>query len=322
MTRRLGFVIVCGSFTLLSAACATKSFVQKQLSETETRVTHLLNATETLLANRSEAQETKLRETVDRAVSSRETVDRVAVLASDAKTQADSAAVAAGDAKTRADSAAVAAEDAKTRADSAALAARDAEARLSQRLADRNKYRLWETRVIYIDSDRAEIRSVDIKALEDLAKALGADANAILELQGFADPRGSDRYNDELARERVEAVVRYLVKHHGIEPRQLRAVTMGKAALGTGDKPSKEALAEARRVDIRLLAPWSSWEDTQAQIDQSDEAVAASPPTSVEADRPATQKIAPRDALKEDAPGTTWLEIMKTISPQDLGAKD
>jgi outer membrane protein OmpA-like peptidoglycan-associated protein len=308
MTRRLGFVIVCGSFTLLSAACATKSFVQKQLSETETRVTHLLNATETLLTNRSEAQETRLHETVDRAASSRETLDGVAVLASDAKTRADLAAVAAG--------------EARTRADSAAVAARDTEARLSQRLADRNKYRLWETRVIHFDSDRAEIRSVDVKALEDLAKALSADANAILELQGFADPRGSDRYNNALARERVETVVRYLVTHHGIEPRQLRAVTMGKAALDTGDKPSTEALAQARRVDIRLLAPWSSWEDTQAQTDQSDEAGAASPPTSIEADRPATQKLAPRDALKEDAPGTTWLEIMKTISPQDLGAED
>jgi outer membrane protein OmpA-like peptidoglycan-associated protein len=308
MTRRLGFVIVCGSFTLLSAACATKSFVQEQLSETETRVTHLLNATETLLTNRDQAQETKLRETVDRAASSREKIDEVAGLASDAKTRADSAAVAAG--------------DARTRADSAVVAARDTEARLAQRLADRNKYRLWETRVIYFDSDRTEIRSVDIKALEDLAKALRADANAILELQGFADPRGSDRYNNELARERVEAVVRYLVRHHGIEPRQLQAVTMGKAELGTGDKPSTEALAEARRVDIRLLAPWSSWEDTQAQIDQSDEAGAASPPTSIEADRSAMQKIAPHDGLKEDGPGTTWLEIMKTISPQDLGATD
>ena len=308
MTRRLGFMIVCGSFTLLSAACATKSFVDKQLSETETRVTQLLNATETLLTNRTEAQEAKLRETVDRAASSRETIGQVAGLASDAKTRADSAAVAAG--------------DARTRADSAAVALRDTEARLAQRLADRNKYRLWETRVIYFDSDRADIRSADVKTLDDLAKALGADVNAILELQGFADPRGSDRYNNELARERVDAVVRHLVGHHGIEPRQLRAVTMGKAAAGTGDKPSTEALAEARRVDIRLLAPWSSWEDTQAQIDQSDEAGAASPPTSIEADRPATQKIAPSDALKENAPGTTWLEIMKTISPLDLGAKD
>ncbi len=285
MTRHLGFVILCGSFTVLGSACATKSFVEEQLSATETRVTQLVNATETLLAHRAETQEAALRETADRAGR----IDEVGALASDAKTQANLAAVAA----------------------------HDAEARLSQRLADRNKYKLLGTTLIYFDSGQAEIRREDINELEDLAKALKADANTVLELQGFADPRGSDRYNYELARERVEAVIRYLVQHHDIALRQLRAVAMGKVALGAGEKPSPEAFAKARRVDIRLLT--SSREGTQAQIDQLDEAGAASPPTGIEADRPPTPKIAPRDALKKDEP---WREIMKTISPQDLGAKD
>jgi peptidoglycan-associated lipoprotein len=308
MTRRLDFVILCGGVTLLSAACASKSFVQQQLSATETRVTHLLNATETLITNRVEVQETKLRETVDRAASSREAIDKVGVLASDAKTQADLAAVAAN--------------DAKTQADLAGVATRDAKARISQRLADRNRYRLWQTRAIYFDSERAEIRSADIKELESLANALKADANAMLELQGFADPRGSDRHNNELARERVEAVIRYLVKQHGIELRQLRAVAMGKVELGVGEKPTPATFAEARRVDIRLLAPWSSWEDIEAQDDRSDEVGAASPATTVEPDQPGTRTIAPDDALTAGPPGTAWREIMKTISPRDLGAKD
>jgi outer membrane protein OmpA-like peptidoglycan-associated protein len=289
MSRQLGFVILCGSFTMLGAACATKSFVQEQLSATETRVTHLMNATETILSNRADVQEKTLRETADRAGASRQAIDEVGALASDAK----------------------------TRANLAAVAAHDAEARLSQRLADRNKYRLLGTRFIYFDSGQAEIRREDINELEDLAKALKADANAVLELQGFADPRGSDRYNNELARERVEAVIRYLVQRHDIELRQLRAVAMGKVVLSAGEKPSTEAFARARRVDIRLLT--SSWEDTQAQIDQSHEAGAASPPTDIEAGRTATSKIAPRDGLEKDEP---WRQIMKTISPQDLGAKD
>ena len=289
MTRQLGFAILYGSFTMLGSACATKSFVQEELSATETRVTNLVNATETILTHRADVQQTTLLETADRAGASRQAIDEVGALASDAK----------------------------TRADLAAVAAHDAEARLSQRLADRNKYRLLGTRFIYFDSSQAEIRREGINELEDLAKALKADANAILELQGFADPRGSDRYNNELARERVEAVIRYLVQRHDIQLRQLRAVAMGKVALGAGETPSTEALAEARRVDIRLLT--SSWEDTRAQIDQSDEAGAASPPTSIEAGRPATSKISPRDGLEKDEP---WRQIMKTISPQDLGAKD
>jgi outer membrane protein OmpA-like peptidoglycan-associated protein len=260
MTRHLGFVILCGSLTMLGSACATKSFVEEQLSATETRLTQLLNATETLLAHRADAQQTKLLETADLAGAGRQAIDEVGTLASDAK----------------------------TRANLAAVAAHDAEARLSQRLADRNKYRLLGTRFIYFGFGQAEIRREDINELEDLAKALKADANAVLELQGFADPRGSDRYNNELARERVEAVIRYLVQRHDIELRQLRAVAMGKVALSAGERPSTEAFAKARRVDIRLLT--SSWADTQAQIDQTDEAGAASPPTDIEAGRPAAPK--------------------------------
>src|SRR5438093_8351822 len=63
--------------------------------------------------------------------------------------------------------------------------------------------------------------------------------------------------------------MRYRVQRHGIELRQLGAIPMGKVAMGAGEKPSPEALARARRVDIRLLAPWSSWEDAQSQIDRT-----------------------------------------------------
>src|SRR4029453_7465449 len=106
--------------------------------------------------------------------------------------------------------------------------AHDANARLSQRLAGRNSYRLVETRSLYFERDQAEIRSQDITELEEVATVLKADVNAVLELQGFADPRGSDRYNYQLARERVEAVIRYLVQHHGIALRQIRPVARGK----------------------------------------------------------------------------------------------
>ena len=319
MKPRVDFVIFCGGVTLLGAACATRSFVQEQLSETETRVTHLVNATETLLTNRVEAQEAKLRATVDRFASSREKIDTVGVLATEAKTEANLAAVGASDAKTQANLAAAGANDAKTRAELAGVAVRDTEVRLSQRLADRNRYRLWETRAIHFDSDRAEIRTADIKELDDLANALKADTNAILELQGFADPRGSDRHNNELARERVEAVIRHLVRQQGIELRQLRAVAMGKAAPGAGEKPTPATLAEARRVEIRLFAPWSSWEDVQAQNERPDEGGAASPATTVELELPGARTIAPRGALPAGAPGPAWLEILKTISPQEPG---
>jgi outer membrane protein OmpA-like peptidoglycan-associated protein len=225
------------------------------------------------------------------------------------------------------------ASSAETRADlatgTARDAARDVEARLSQRLASRNRHRLLDTKFVYFDSGKTEIRSQDVNELEYVAKTLTADPNAILELQGFADSRGSDRYNRELANERVEAVMRYLVQRHGIELRQLRAISMGKVALGAGEKASPEALARARRVDIRLLAPWSSWEDAQSQINstapEATVTVVPAPrgPATISALPVQAEPMQPPQAAPIDAPARGRLpEFLKTITPKDLGGAE
>jgi outer membrane protein OmpA-like peptidoglycan-associated protein len=303
MNRQLAFLVLCSSFTLLNS-CATKSFVQTQVSATEARLTE-----------RADTQERQLRETSASVGTSRQAIGEVGALASDARTRAVSAI--------------------------------DAEARLSERLASRNKFRLLETRSVYFDSGKTEVRERDTNDLEDMAKALEADANAVLELQGFADPRGNDKLNNELARARVEAVTRYLVQRHGIELRQVRGVAMGKVGLGAGEKPSPDAFAKARRVDIRLLAPWSTWEDAQPKPDPTspaqtstvhppDESAAAAPNrrelgpgASVKAryDEPATAQISPpsgndRAALQNGVIRNGLLEILKTISPRELGGQD
>jgi len=241
MMRSRPMLIV--GLSIFTAACATKSFVRDQVRATDVKLT-----------GEVESQDSRLRETADRAAASRQAID-----ATDQRLQGLDARVGQLDTAT---------SDAQTLADLAAKDARDAEARLSQRIADRNKYRLVETRVIYFDSGRADILAAGVSDLEEVTKALQPDSNALVELQGFADPRGSDRYNDELARDRVEAVIRHLVQRHGIELRQIRSIAMGKVTLASGEKPSNEVLANSRRVEIRLRAPWSSWEDTQAGIDE------------------------------------------------------
>ena len=301
MTRRLTSLFLCGGVAVLGSACATKSFVQKQVSETESKFTQQMTATET-----------KLRETADRTGESRQAID-----VADQRLNGLDLRVSEVGAR---------ASSAETRADQATGAARDVEARLSQRLASRNRYRLLDTKSVYFDSARIEIRSQDVNELDDVAKALTADPNAVLELQGFADSRGTDRYNRELARERVEAVTRYLVQRHGIELRQLRAVSMGTEALGAGEKASPEALARARRVDIRLFAPWSSWEDAQSQNAPTapEQTVTVTPaprgPSTISALPAQTEPMEPPQAAPIDAPAQgRLLEFLKTITPKDLG---
>jgi outer membrane protein OmpA-like peptidoglycan-associated protein len=297
-------LILCGGVAVLGPACATKSFVEKQVSATESKLTE-----------RAALQETKLRETSDRAGENRQAIDI-------ADQRLNGLDLRMGEVGARASSA-------ETRADLATAAARDVEARLSQRIADRNKYRLLDTKFVYFDSGQTEIRSQDVNELEAVAQALTADPNAILELQGFADLRGSDRYNRELARERVEVVMRYLVQRHGIELRQLRAISVGKVALGAGEKASPEALARARRVDIRLLAPWSSWEDALSQIDPTapEQTVTVIPEPrgpAIVALPVQPEPVQPPQAARIDAPARAevLLEFLKTITPKDLGGKE
>jgi outer membrane protein OmpA-like peptidoglycan-associated protein len=299
MTRRLASLILCGA--VLGSACATKNFVQEQVSATESKLTE-----------RAALQETKLRETANRTGESRQAID-----VADQRLNGLDLRVSEVGAR---------ASSAETRADQATGAARDVEARLSQRLASRNSYRLLETKLVYFDSGQTEIRSQDTNELEYVAKALTADPNAILELQGFADSRGSDGYNRELARERVEAVARYLVQRHGIELRQLRAISMGKVELGAGEKASPEVLARARKVEIRLFAPWSSWEDAQSQIPTAPEQTVTVPeprgPATISALPVQAEPVQSPSATPIDAPAPGRLdEFLKTITPKDLGGE-
>jgi outer membrane protein OmpA-like peptidoglycan-associated protein len=308
MTRGLASLILCGGVAVLGSACATKSFVETQVSATESKLTE-----------RAALQETKLRETADRAGESRQAIDVADQRLNGLDMRVGEVGARASSAETRADLATGTARD----------AARDVEARLSQRLASRNRHRLLDTKFVYFDSGKTEIRSQDVNELEYVAKTLTADPNAILELQGFADSRGSDRYNRELANERVEAVMRYLVQRHGIELRQLRAISMGKVTLGAGEKASPEALARARRVDIRLLAPWSSWEDAQSQINSTapepTATVVPAPrgPATISALPVQAEPMQPPQAAPIDAPARGRLpEFLKTITPKDLGGAE
>jgi outer membrane protein OmpA-like peptidoglycan-associated protein len=232
MDRPRTALILCVGIGVLASACATKKFVREQVDATETKLTQ-----------RVDTQETKLRDTSDRTAANSQALDAATQRIQGLDARVGEAGALAGDAK----------KDAARVAD----AQREAENQFTQRFANRNKYSMVETKTIYFAFNKADLRDEGINELEDVAKALSADPNAVLELQGFADPRGSDRYNYQLTRERVDMVVRYLVQHHGVDLRRIHAVGMGKVAPTAGEKPNQDTFAKSRRVEIRLLAPQS-----------------------------------------------------------------
>ena len=239
MNRQFAAMILCGGVAMLASACATKGFVREQVGTTETRI-----------SQRVDTQETRLKETSDKTAANSQALD-----ATGQRLQGLDGKVTGLDG--RVTEVGTLASDAKKDAAAVAAAQRDAETAFNQRFSNRNKYAMVETKLVYFEFNKADLRDEGMSELEEVAKALKADPNAVLELQGFADPRGTDRYNYQLTRDRVDAVVRYLVQRHGIDLRRLHAVGMGKATLAAGEKGNKETFAKSRRVEMRLLAPQS-----------------------------------------------------------------
>jgi outer membrane protein OmpA-like peptidoglycan-associated protein len=232
MNRQVAALLMCGGIGLLVSACATKGFVREHVGATETRIT-----------TRVDTQETKLRETSDRTASNTQAIEAAGQRLQSLDGRVSEVNTLATEAK----------KDAAT----VAAAQKEAEATFTQRFKDRNKYSMVETKLIYFDFNKSDLKDEGMTELEEVAKALKADPNAVLELQGYADQRGPDRYNYQLTRERVDAVTRYLVQRHGIDLRRIHAVGMGKASLASGEKPGKDTYSKSRRVELRLFAPQS-----------------------------------------------------------------
>lgn len=228
-------LILCGGIALLASACATKEYVRTTVGTSESK-----------LSQRVDGQEALLKDNQDKTMANSQAIDTN-------KQQIQGLDGKVGETRTIA-------VDAQKKAESASEAVRDADGRLqalNTRVANRNKFAMVETRTVYFDFDKADLKDEGVNELEDIAKALKNDLNSVVELQGFADARGSDRYNYQLTRERVDAVARYLVNRGGIDVRRIHSVGMGKVALAAGERGSNDAYAKARRVDVRLLSPQS-----------------------------------------------------------------
>jgi len=239
MKWKISAMVGCLGVAMLLSACATKGFVREQVGTSEGK-----------LAQRVDSTDAKLRETSDRTASNTQALESTGQRLTGLDAKVSEVGTVATDAKTQA-------ADAKKDAAAVAQAQKDSESVFNQRFANRNKYAQVQTKSIYFDFNKADLKDEGVNELRDVANALKSDPNAVLELQGFADARGTDKYNYQLTRDRVDSVVRYLVMREGIDLRRIAAVGMGKAALPDGEKPGKDTYAKSRRVEMRLLAPQS-----------------------------------------------------------------
>ena len=89
------------------------------------------------------------------------------------------------------------------------------------------------------------------ESLEALAALVGAVPELTIQLDGYADPRGSTALNSKLSMQRAEAVRERLVAA-GVDPQRIEVTGHGAVIAAGAAEADPDEWAMQRRVDVRL----------------------------------------------------------------------
>ena len=245
MKNRLTALVALSALVVLgSAGCATKKHVRNRINE---RVTPLEQRT-------GELEETSRRNTQD-----------IAHLGEDVK-----------DVRGRADRAQSQADAALTRANEANTRVATAEQSVTDLRTNLDHYTIQNTATVNFSYDSYELTPETRAALDQLAGRIKDRENFILEMEGFADSRGADAYNNELTQKRADAVRRYLADQHNVPLFRMHVLGLGEAR-AVADNKTAEGRAQNRRVEVRLLTRTVSNGTTATGTGSSSSSAAARP---------------------------------------------
>ena len=131
------------------------------------------------------------------------------------------------------------AKGAKTRAD-------DVDARLTRLWDTRNARKLADSVTVQFPFNSADLNDAAQTSLLAVVRELQQNSRLMVELEGYADPKGHRDYNVVLSQRRVEAVRRHLVKN-GVELARVDAI-----GLGSITEPNVPNAAK-RRVTVKVM---------------------------------------------------------------------
>lgn len=90
--------------------------------------------------------------------------------------------------------------------------------------------RIEVNNIAHFAFNQATLQDQDKAKLDEFAKVMRAHhSDAVVTVEGFADPAGSVAYNKRLGMKRADAVRNYLVNTDGMAASQVRAVSYGEA---------------------------------------------------------------------------------------------
>jgi outer membrane protein OmpA-like peptidoglycan-associated protein len=123
---------------------------------------------------------------------------------------------------------------------------------VDSRLGNVDNYQQVKTAQVNFGVSQTVLNQESKAALDELAKEMGESKGYVLEVEGFADPRGSEAQNLQLSKERACSVVRYLVEAHQIPLFRIRTLGLGDAN-AVKKETGRVDYSKSRRVEIHLL---------------------------------------------------------------------
>jgi outer membrane protein OmpA-like peptidoglycan-associated protein len=218
-------VLLPGIFVMATGCVATRDWVQQTLGQRTSEIDQRVSAVDADRRQDTARIDQQVREGGRRLegveVSVRESRQRLDGLGEDVSV-ANKAAL-----------------DARLRAD-------EVDSRLTRLWDRRNARSLSESVTVRFGFNRADLDDAAQTALVALVREVGQNPKLVIELEGYADPKGGREYNVQLSQRRVEAVRRYLVQN-GIELSRIASI-----GLGPIDDPRTSDAAK-RRVTIKVL---------------------------------------------------------------------
>jgi outer membrane protein OmpA-like peptidoglycan-associated protein len=103
-------------------------------------------------------------------------------------------------------------------------------------------------RGVHFAFNRATIRPEDAAVLDEAAESIKANPNTKIEVNGYCDSIGGERYNLKLSQRRADAVAAYL-EGKGVSAGQLTTQGFGKTHFVASNR-SAEGRAQNRRVEL------------------------------------------------------------------------
>jgi outer membrane protein OmpA-like peptidoglycan-associated protein len=119
-------------------------------------------------------------------------------------------------------------------------------------VANIDDYKPANQAVVHFGVNKDTLTKDEKAKLDDVAMQIASLQRYFITVEGYTDQTGSPSYNDQLSRERANAVISYLVGQHNVPVYRIHMVGLGEQKLIDEGK-GKKAREASRRVEINVF---------------------------------------------------------------------